>query len=148
MKTLLIVSLVIIICLSIIIIYQAKKMNVYGNMYNRDTLNMANTVDPIITMISQKLGDYENIQESTPALGGKLIYKREPCNNCISKIMNNYYIRTYEWGYEDDKLWYKPIKDIPIGAHSCIPEKDVSIPYWDKEFQYAVLGEKYYPEKE
>jgi len=148
MRGLLIVSCLINICLSIFIIFIVNKTpNVYGNLYDRNLLNMANTVSPIISMISQELGDYENIQESTPALGGKLIYKRESCENCTNRIMNNYYIRLYEWDYEEDRLWYKLIRDIPIGAHSCIDEKDVLIPYWDKELQYAVLGEKYYPGK-
>lgn len=102
--------------------------------YSKEVLNMANTVSPIITMLSQQLGDYENIQISigeSSAIGGKLIYKREETewikgSNCVGGYGNVYYIRIYEWDREGDRLWYKPIKDIPIGARSCIPEKDVS----------------------
>ena len=119
-----------------------------NNPFYTKTLKMANTVNPIISMIAEDLGEYENIQISTgsakPALGGKLIYKREPCDNCISGIKNQYYIRVYEWLWEEDRLWYRPLRDERIDAHSCIAEEDLRIPYWDEKLQNAVLGENYY----
>lgn len=108
-------------------------------------LNMANTISPIIQQISEKLGDYENIQiSSKSAKGGQLIYKRESVNSCISGIGNVYYIRYYEWGYKNGKGWNKPTHDEPLGCYSCIPEKNVVIPYEDKKLQNATLGIKFY----
>ena len=109
---------------------------------------MSNTVNPIISKIAQELCDYENIQfsivgEDKPAKGGALIYKREPVKSCISGIGNVYYIRCYEWNWEDDELWYTPIRDVPIGCYSCIDENDVIIPYWDEQLQNAEIGVKY-----
>ena len=131
-------------------IHSQPKATIYNNKYLR---NMANTVSPIITMLAETLGEYENIQLSIgpnppAAMGGKLIYKREvvaPINgmSCIRDKGNVYYIRLHEWGYDPD-LWYKPIKDIPVGAYSCIDEEDVFIPYWDKELQNTEMGKKYY----
>ena len=121
-------------------------------MDSRELLNMANTVSPIITKIAEDLGEYENMQTKSPAIGGNLIYKREKIDpdewggmGCVGDYGNVYYIRIYEWEYDDDRLWYKPIKDVPIGCKSCIDEKDVLIPYWDKQLQNADLGTKYYP---
>ena len=122
--------------------------------YDRNLLNMANTVSPIITQISENLCGYENMQlkidDGLPAKGGQLIYKREITPeglgmSCVSGMGNFYYIRCYEWGYEDDRLWYRPTHDVPLECYSCIDEKDVLIPYWDKKLQNAELGVKYYP---
>jgi hypothetical protein len=106
---------------------------------------MENTISPIIHKIAMDLGKYQNVQFGDgPAKGGSLIYKREPCDGCISGTGNFYYIRMHEWQWEGKKLWRKPICDIPLNCHSCIPENEVLIPNWDEELQNAELGKKYY----
>lgn len=132
-----------ILLISIIIIELIITTAIYGKS-KKDLLNMQNTISPIIRQISERLGEYENIQTSTPAKGGQLIYKREPCQDCISGIGNVYYIRVYEWEWENDKLWHRPIHDVPLGCHSCIAENEVMIPYADKKLQNAKLGIKFY----
>jgi hypothetical protein len=108
-------------------------------------LNMSNTVSPILSKMAEQLGNYQNIQTSSPAKGGKLIYKREAMGNCISGFGNVYYIRVYQWDYDrNDRLWYRPTHDVSLGCHSCIDEKDVLIPYFDEELQNAEIGVKYY----
>ena len=109
-------------------------------------LNMENTMSPILAMICEDACGYENVQVSSPAYGGKLIYKREPVKSCITGMGNVYYIRCYEWDWDGNgtNLWYRPTHDIPLGCHSCIDESEVRIPYWDRELQNAELGVKFY----
>lgn len=112
---------------------------------NKKLFNISKTMQPIISQIAETLGNYENVQFGEgPAKGGKLIYKREPRQDCISKIGNVYYIRLYDWQWEGKRLWYKPVRDIPLGCHSCINEDEMLIPYWDQQLQNAELGMKYY----
>lgn len=118
------------------------------------TLNMSNTVSPIIQKIGESACGYENIQFSGPdewAKGGALIYKREPIATgqyepgmgCINNEGNVYYIRCYEWTWIDDVLWYKPTHDIPLNVYSCIDESHVDIPYHNRKLQEMELGVKY-----
>ena len=136
--------------MNIFIIFKDKRDSFYS-----ETLKMANTVSPIIQKLGQDLGKYKNVQlsigpkdRSLYPKGSALIYKRESTEgmnpSCISGMGNFYYIRLYEWDWEGGKCWYKPLKDIPLNCNSCINEKDIRIPYWNKKLQYAKLGEKYY----
>jgi len=121
---------------------------VSGEWINKDVLNMSNTVSPIISKIAEVLCQYENIQINigeSSAKGGQLIYKRESVEGCISGIGNIYYIRCYDWQYdEQDRLWYRPTEDIPTDTYSCISESQVNIPYANRKLQNAEIGVKYY----
>lgn len=115
------------------------------------TINMANTVSPIIQEIGEGVCGYENVQPQKPgeewAKGSELIYRREMiegASGCIeNRPGNRYYIRCYDWRWIDGRLFKRAVKDVKLDAYSCIDESQVEIPYHDKRMQTAVLGEIY-----
>lgn len=151
MKILLVLCITQLLIITFLLFKPSKFVASNPYMHDKNLLNMANTVSPVISQIAQTLGGYKRVQSgSGVAKGGELIYKREivvpkdgfSCGG--DGVGNIYYIRCYEWGYEGGRLWRKPTHDVPIGSYSCIPEKDVLIPYFDKKLQNAIIGEKYY----
>lgn len=131
----------------------------WENLYG-DTLDMANTVSPIMIASCDILCPFPSKSEDDwGSLSGDMIYKREPVESCISGIGNVYYCRCYRWDWQDDSmkikglnderngLFFKVIEDKPLEevfgeeVYSCISENDLFIPYYDKELAEMGVGE-------
>lgn len=116
-----------------------------------DELDMANTIDPILYAVCGQVCPFPSDDGTSFLLSGDLIYKREKVNGCINPTGNIYYCRCYRWDWvdkEDEKcLVYKAIEDIPLKeifnrtVNSCFDEKDLLIPYYNKELAEMKIGE-------
>lgn len=115
----------------------------------RPTLNMENTISPLIDSMLEKSCGYQNVQVNADwAQAGALIYKREPDkrigDGCISHVHNEYYARCYEWKYSaTTHLLKRATRDVDLQAYSCIDENEIRIPYADEGMQTAKIGVVY-----
>ena len=81
---------------------------------NNDSLNMNNTVSPImLKLVADKCG-YSDPNK----LGGMIISKREPIESCAGGIGNAYYTM----------CTIPTKKTISLNSYSCIPESEVTLP--------------------
>lgn len=120
-----------------------KEVTIKRN-YGQTIRDALNTISPIFQKIKQDLCAYENVQYSTPAIGGDIIYKREPIQKCSSGMGNIYYVRCHEWDYENGALWKRPFKDVSMDVFSCIDEFEIYFPGESDLLQNAEMGKKYY----
>lgn len=111
------------------------------------TINMENTIQPLLSEITDNSCYIKDENYTYSGQSSILISKREKYEHCISGYGNTLYARCYQADWENELLFYTPIKDVPLNitgkTHSCISEENVELPYYNETLANAELGVKY-----